>query len=109
MLLALPGLKELLASNAKLGELEYLDISACEGLKAFPKEIGKIKKLKEFDMRECSHLKVLPTTVCVVSFLKLVICDEKIGKQWLRARNISIPKLRVEIVEPHFSLDWLDE
>ncbi|GLJ19796.1 hypothetical protein SUGI_0358750 [Cryptomeria japonica] len=103
------GLKELPASIGKLGELEYLDISACEGLKVLPKEIGKLKKLKEFDMRECSRLKALPTTVCELSSLKLVICDEKIGKQWLRARNISIPELRVEIVEAHFSLDWLDD
>ncbi|XP_057873829.2 probable disease resistance protein At4g33300 [Cryptomeria japonica] len=106
---ALPGLKELPASIGKLGELEYLDISACEGLKVLPKEIGKLKKLKEIDMRECSRSKALPTTVCELSSLKLVICDEKIGKQWLRARNISIPELRVEIVEAHFSLDWLDD
>ncbi|GLJ19797.1 hypothetical protein SUGI_0358770 [Cryptomeria japonica] len=103
------GLKELPASIGKLGELEYLDISACEGLKVLPKEIGKLKKLKEIDMRECSRSKALPTTVCELSSLKLVICDEKIGKQWLRARNISIPELRVEIVEAHFSLDWLDD
>ncbi|GLJ19803.1 hypothetical protein SUGI_0358840 [Cryptomeria japonica] len=105
----LPCLKELPRSIGKLEQLEYLDISACEGLKELPKEIGKLKKLKEFDMRECSRLKALPTTVCDLSSLKLVICDEKIGKQWLRARNISIPELRVEIVEAHFSLDWLDE
>ncbi|XP_057873879.1 probable disease resistance protein At4g33300 [Cryptomeria japonica] len=106
---ALPGLKELPPSIGKLEQLEYLDVSACEGLKVLPKEIGKLKKLKEFDMRECSRLKALPTTVCDLSSLKLVICDEKIAKQWLRARNISIPELRVEIVEAHFSLDWLDE
>ncbi|GLJ19794.1 hypothetical protein SUGI_0358730 [Cryptomeria japonica] len=103
------GLKELPPSIGKLEQLEYLDVSACEGLKVLPKEIGKLKKLKEFDMRECSRLKALPTTVCDLSSLKLVICDEKIAKQWLRARNISIPELRVEIVEAHFSLDWLDE
>ncbi|XP_057873866.1 probable disease resistance protein At4g33300 [Cryptomeria japonica] len=108
-LTALPGLKELPASIGKLERLEYLDISACEGLKELPKEIGQLKKLKEFDMRECSRLKALPKTVCNLSSLKLVICDEKIGKQWLRARNISIPELRAEIVEAHFSLDWLDD
>ncbi|XP_059075606.1 probable disease resistance protein At4g33300 [Cryptomeria japonica] len=106
---ALPGLKELPVSIGKLEELEYLDISVCERLKQLPKEIGQLKKLREFDMRECSRLRRLPTTVCELSCLKLVVCDEKIGKQWMRAKNISIPELRVEIVEAHFSLDWLDD
>ncbi|GLJ19835.1 hypothetical protein SUGI_0359480 [Cryptomeria japonica] len=106
---ALPGLKELPVSIGKLEELEYLDISVCERLKELPKEIGLLKKLREFDMRECSRLKRLPTAVCELSSLKLVVCDEKIGKQWMRAKNISIPELRVEIVEARFSLDWLDD
>ncbi|XP_059075611.1 probable disease resistance protein At4g33300 [Cryptomeria japonica] len=106
---ALPGLKELLVSIGKLEELEYLDISVCECMKQLPKEIGQFKKLREFDMRECSRLRRLPTTVCELSCLKLVVCDEKIGKQWMRAKNISIPELRVEIVEANFSLDWLDD
>lgn len=106
---ALPGLKELPPSIGKLRLLECLDISFCEGLRELPEEIGQLKKLSEFDMRECSHLTRLPRAVCALSSLELVICDEKIGKQWMRAKNISIPELRVEIVEPQFSLDWLDD
>ncbi|GLJ19826.1 hypothetical protein SUGI_0359340 [Cryptomeria japonica] len=104
-----PGLKELPASIGELAQLEYLDISVCEGLKELPKEVGQLKKLREIDMRECSRLTTLPATVCELSSLKLVTCDEKIGNQWLRAKNISIPELRVEIVEAHFSLDWLED
>ncbi|XP_057843948.2 probable disease resistance protein At4g33300 [Cryptomeria japonica] len=106
---ALPGLKELPASIGKLAQLEYLDISVCEGLKELPEEVGQLKKLREIDMRECSRLTRLPTTLCELSSLKVVTCDEKIGNQWLRAKNISIPELTVEIVEVHFSLDWLDD
>ncbi|GLJ19822.1 hypothetical protein SUGI_0359180 [Cryptomeria japonica] len=104
-----PGLKELPASIGELAQLEYLDISVCEGLKELPKEVGQLKKLREIDMRECSRLTTLPATVCELSSLKLVTCDEKIGNQWLRAKNISIPELRVESVEAHFSLDWLED
>ncbi|XP_057836439.1 probable disease resistance protein At4g33300 isoform X2 [Cryptomeria japonica] len=106
---ALPALKELPASIGKLEQLEYLDISLCEGLKDLPDEVGQLKKLKEFDMRECSRLRRLPKSVCGLSSLKHVICDEKIGNQWLKAKAISIPELRVEIVEPQFTLDWLDD
>ncbi|XP_057873854.1 probable disease resistance protein At4g33300 [Cryptomeria japonica] len=106
---ALPGVKELPPSIGNLRLLECLDISLCEGLRGLPEEIGQLKKLSEFDMRECSRLKRLPRAVCDLSSLKLVICDEKIGKQWLRAKNISIPELTVEIVEAQFSLDWLDD
>ncbi|GLJ19837.1 hypothetical protein SUGI_0359510 [Cryptomeria japonica] len=109
MLSALPGLKELPVSIGKLEELEYLDISVCERLKELPKEIGQLKKLREFDTRGCSRLRRLPTAVCELSSLKLVVCDEKIGKQWMRAKNISIPELTVEIVEARFSLEWLDD
>ncbi|GLJ19804.1 hypothetical protein SUGI_0358850 [Cryptomeria japonica] len=86
-----------------------LDISLCEGLKELPKEIGQLKKLRELDMRECTRLMALASTVCELSSLKLVTCDVTIGKQWLRAKNISIPELRVEIVEARFSLGWLDD
>ncbi|GLJ19830.1 hypothetical protein SUGI_0359380 [Cryptomeria japonica] len=103
------SLKELPASIGKLAQLEYLDISVCEGLKELPEEVGQLKKLREIDMRECSRLTRLPTTLCELSSLKVVTCDEKIGNQWLRAKNISIPELTVEIVEVHFSLDWLDD
>ncbi|GLJ19973.1 hypothetical protein SUGI_0362190 [Cryptomeria japonica] len=106
---ALPGLKELPPSIGKLGQLEYLDISFCEGLRELPEEIKHLKKLNEFDMRECSRLTRLPRAVCELNSLKLVICDEKVWKQWLRAKNISIAELRVEIAEAHFSLDWLDD
>ncbi|XP_057866624.2 probable disease resistance protein At4g33300 [Cryptomeria japonica] len=106
---ALPGLKELPASVGKLGQLEFLDISLCEGLKQLPEEIGQLQNLKEFDMRECSRLRRLPRSVCGLSSLKHVICDEKIGHQWLRVKASSIPVLRVEIVEPQFTLDWLDD
>ncbi|XP_059075000.1 probable disease resistance protein At4g33300 [Cryptomeria japonica] len=109
MLSALPGVKELPPSIGNLRLLECLDISLCEGLIGLPEEIGLLKKLSEFDMTECSRLKRLPRAVCDLSSLKLVICDEKIGKQWLRAKNISIPELTVKIVEPQFSLDWLDD
>ncbi|XP_057873824.2 probable disease resistance protein At4g33300 [Cryptomeria japonica] len=105
----LPGLKELPASIGKLERLECLDISSCEGLRGLPEEIGQLKKLTDFDMSDCSRLMSLPRAVCELTSLKLVICDEKIGKQWLRAKNISIPELRVEIVEAHFSLEWLDD
>jgi hypothetical protein len=40
--------------------------------------------------------------------LKHVICDEKIGQQWIRVKNSAIMELRVEVAEAHFSLDWLD-
>ncbi|XP_057866628.2 putative disease resistance protein At5g47280 isoform X1 [Cryptomeria japonica] len=106
---ALPGLKELPASVGKLGQLEFLDISLCEGLKELPEKIGQLQNLKEFDMRECSRLRRLPRSVCGLSSLKHVICDEKIGHQWLRVKASSIPDLRVEIVEPQFTLDWLDD
>ncbi|XP_057873820.2 probable disease resistance protein At4g33300 [Cryptomeria japonica] len=106
---ALPGLKELPPSIGKLRLLECLDISFCEGLRELPEEIGQLKKLSEFDMRECSRLKRLPRAVCELSSLKLVVCDEKIGKQWLRAKSISLPELTVEIAETQFSLDWLDD
>ncbi|XP_057825946.1 probable disease resistance protein At4g33300 [Cryptomeria japonica] len=106
---ALPSLKELPTSIGKLGQLESLDISFCEGLRELPKEIGQLKKLNEFDMRECSHLTRLPRVVCELNSLKLVICDEKVSKQWLRAKNISITELRIEIAEAHFSLEWLDD
>ncbi|KAH9319576.1 hypothetical protein KI387_021345 [Taxus chinensis] len=106
---ALPGLKMLPASIGKLCELEYLDISVCEGLKELPEEIGQLKKLIKFDMRECSRLRKLPRSVCGLISLKHVICDDKIGNQWLRARAFSIPELTVEIAEAQFSLDWLDE
>ncbi|XP_059074885.1 probable disease resistance protein At4g33300 [Cryptomeria japonica] len=104
---ALPGLKELPSSIGNLVGLEYLDISVCVGLKQLPEEIGQLKKLTELDMRECSRLKRLPRSVCGLTSLKHVICDEKIGKQWLKAKGIAIPELRVDIVELRFSLDWL--
>ncbi|GLJ19893.1 hypothetical protein SUGI_0360460 [Cryptomeria japonica] len=106
---ALPALKELPASIGKLGQLEFLDISLCEGLRELPEEIGQLKRLKEFDVRECSRLRRLPRSVCELSSLKHVICDEKIGHQWLQVQASSIPDLRVEIVEPQFTLDWLDD
>ncbi|XP_057840518.2 uncharacterized protein LOC131050374 [Cryptomeria japonica] len=105
---ALPGLKELPSSIGNLGWLEYLDISVCVGLKELPEEIGQLKNLSELDMRECSRLKRLPRSVLGLTSLKHVICDEKIGKQWLKAKGIAVPELRVEIVEVQFSLDWLD-
>ncbi|XP_059075632.1 probable disease resistance protein At4g33300 [Cryptomeria japonica] len=77
---ALPGLKELPPSIGKLRLLECLDISFCEGIRELPEEIGQLKRLSEFDMRECSRLNRLPRAVCELSALKLVICDEKIGK-----------------------------
>ncbi|GLJ20009.1 hypothetical protein SUGI_0362850 [Cryptomeria japonica] len=106
---ALPGLKELPSSIGNLVWLEYLDISVCEGLKKLPEEIGKLGKLSEFDMRECSRLRRLPRTVCGLGSLKRVVCDEEIGKQWLRAKRFSIPDLEVEIVEAEFNLDWLHD
>lgn len=106
---ALPGLKELPASIGKLGQLEFLDISLCEGLKELPDEIGQLKKLKELNMRECSHLRILPRSVCGLGSLKHVICDEKVGHQWLRAKTFSIPDLRVEIVEAQSTFGWLDD
>ncbi|XP_057825966.1 probable disease resistance protein At4g33300 [Cryptomeria japonica] len=106
---ALPGLKELPSSIGKLGQLECLDISFCEGLTKLPEEFGQLRKLNELDMRECSCLTRLPRTVCQLNSLKLVICDEKVSKQWLQAKNISIAQLRVEIVEAYFGLDWLDD
>ncbi|XP_057870987.2 putative disease resistance protein At5g47280 isoform X1 [Cryptomeria japonica] len=106
---ALPALKEFPASIGKLGQLEFLDISVCEGLKELPEEIGQLKQLKEFDMRECSRLRRLPRSVCELSSLKYVICDEKIGHLWLQVKASFIPDLRVEIVEPQFTLDWLDD
>ncbi|XP_059065178.1 probable disease resistance protein At4g33300 [Cryptomeria japonica] len=106
---AMPGLKELPTSIGALGLLEYLDISLCENLRELLEEIGKLKSLIELDMRECSSLKKLPKAVCQLSSLKHVMCDEKIGKQWLQAKRISIPILEVEIIKLHFSLDWLDD
>eukprot|EP00253_Pinus_taeda_P021724 PITA_21724 len=102
------GLKELPASIGKLGKLEYLDISLCECLKELPEEIGQLKKLEELDMRECSRLRKLPKSVGRLKYLKHVICDEKIGQQWMRFKSSAIPELRVEVVDAHFSLDWLD-
>ncbi|GLJ34617.1 hypothetical protein SUGI_0696270 [Cryptomeria japonica] len=106
---ALPILKELPASIGNLEQLEYLDISLCDGLRQLPEEIGQLKKLSELDMRECSHLTRLPKSIFGLSSLKPVICDEKIGKQYLQVKSISIPILEVEILETHFSLDWLDD
>ncbi|KAH9292208.1 hypothetical protein KI387_042605, partial [Taxus chinensis] len=106
---ALPSLKTLPPSIGKLRWLEYLDISLCEGLRELLEEIGQLKKLSEFDMRECSSLRMLPRNVCDLSSLKHVVCDEKLGNQWLQAKSFSIPRLRVEIVEAKFSLDWLDD
>ncbi|XP_059075607.1 putative disease resistance protein At5g47280 [Cryptomeria japonica] len=106
---SLPGLKELPSSIGNLGGLEYLDISVCVGLKELPEQIGQLKKLTELDMRECSRLKRLPRSVCGLTSLKHVTCDEKIGKQWLLAKRIALPELKVEIVEVQFSLDWLDD
>jgi len=102
------GLKELPASIGKLGKLEYLDISLCECLKKLPEEIGQLNKLEELDMRECSRLRKLPKSVGGLISLKHVICDEKIGQQWSRVKSSAIMELRVEVVEAHFSLDWLD-
>ncbi|GLJ58901.1 hypothetical protein SUGI_1483910 [Cryptomeria japonica] len=106
---ALPILKELPASIGNLEQLDYLDISLCDGLRQLPEEIGQLKKLSELDMRECSHLTRLPKSIFGLSSLKHVICDEKIGKQYLQVKSISIPILEVEILETHFSLDWLDD
>ncbi|XP_059065145.1 lysM domain-containing GPI-anchored protein 1 [Cryptomeria japonica] len=106
---ALPALKELPASIGKLGLLEFLDISLCEDLKELPQEIGQLKQLKYFDMRECSRLRRLPKSVCELSSLKHVICDEKIRHLWLQVKASFVPDLRVEIVEPQFTLDWLDD
>jgi len=102
------GLKELPDSIGKLGKLEYLDISLCECLKELPEEIGQLKKLQVLDMRECSRLRKLPKSVEGLKSLKHVICDEKIGQQWLRVKSSVLKELRVEIVDAHFSLDWLD-
>ncbi|XP_057873869.1 putative disease resistance protein At5g47280 [Cryptomeria japonica] len=106
---ALPRLEQLPVSIGKLVQLKYLVISLCEGLKELPKEIGQLKQLRELDMRECPSLTMVPSTVCELCSLKLVTCDERIGKQCLQAKNISIPDLTVEIVEARFSLDWLDD
>jgi len=102
------GLKELPASIGKLGKLEYLDIFLCECLKELPEEIGQLKNLQVIDMRECSRLRKLPKSVGGMKSLKLVICDEKIGQQWMRVKSSVLNELRVEIVDAHFSLDWLD-
>jgi hypothetical protein len=59
-------------------------------------------------MRECSRLRKLPKSVGGLRSLKHVICDEKIGQQWSRVKSSAIMELRVEVVEAHFSLDWLD-
>eukprot|EP00253_Pinus_taeda_P002508 PITA_02508 len=107
-LLACLGLKELPASIGKLGKLEYLDISLCECLEELPEEIGQLKKLKELDMRECSHLRKLPESVGGLKSLKHVLCDEQIGQQWMQVKSSALMELRVEVVEAHFSLDWLD-
>ncbi|XP_059074888.1 probable disease resistance protein At4g33300 [Cryptomeria japonica] len=106
---ALPDLKELPPSIGNLGELEYLDISVCEALKELPEEIGQLKKLTELDMRECSRLKRLPISGCGLISLKHVICDKEIKTQWLWAKKISIPELRIEIVEAQFRSDWIDD
>uniref|UniRef100_A0A0D6QS12 NB-ARC domain-containing protein n=1 Tax=Araucaria cunninghamii TaxID=56994 RepID=A0A0D6QS12_ARACU len=105
---ALPNLKELPPSIGKLRQLEYLDISLCELLRELPEVIGELKQLREIDMRECSHLQKLPRSVCGLTSLRRVICDEKIGSQWLQIKGSSMPELGIEIVEPKFSLDWLD-
>uniref|UniRef100_A0A0C9QPM7 TSA: Wollemia nobilis Ref_Wollemi_Transcript_14554_2441 transcribed RNA sequence n=1 Tax=Wollemia nobilis TaxID=56998 RepID=A0A0C9QPM7_9CONI len=105
---ALPNLKELPPSIGKFRQLEYLDISLCELLRELPEEIGQLKQLREIDMRECSHLSKLPKSVCGMTSLRHVICDEKIGNQWLQVKGSSMPELGIEIVEPQFSLNWLD-
>uniref|UniRef100_A0A0D6QU60 Uncharacterized protein n=1 Tax=Araucaria cunninghamii TaxID=56994 RepID=A0A0D6QU60_ARACU len=106
---ALPSLKELPKSIGKLGRLEYLDISQCECLQELPEEIGELKNLKTIDMKECSQLRKLPRTVCGLTNLEHVICNEKIAKQWMRAKGFSIPGLEIEVAEVQFSLDWLND
>lgn len=106
---ACPGLKELPASICKLKQLEYLDISLCECLSQFPECMGKLWNLKEIDMRECSRLKKLPKSFKDLKTLKLVICDEKIAKEWIYIKSSAIPSLTVEVVEENFNLDWLDD
>ena len=71
-------------------------------------EIGQLSNLRELDMRECSRLRKVPKSVNGLMSLKHVICDEKIEQQWMRIKNFAIPQLRVEVVEEHFNLDWLD-
>ncbi|XP_057825959.2 probable disease resistance protein At5g66900 [Cryptomeria japonica] len=97
MLLALPGLQELPLSIGKLGQFECLDISFCEELREILEEMGQLKRLNELDMRKCSHLTRSPRAICELNSLKLVICDEKVWKKWLRGKNISIAELKVEI------------
>uniref|UniRef100_A0A0C9QVS4 TSA: Wollemia nobilis Ref_Wollemi_Transcript_5240_2751 transcribed RNA sequence n=1 Tax=Wollemia nobilis TaxID=56998 RepID=A0A0C9QVS4_9CONI len=106
---ALPSLKELPKSIGKLVQLEYLDISQCECLQELPDEIGELKKLKAIDMKECSQLRKLPRSVCGLTNLEHVICNEKIAKQWMKAKGFSIPRLEVEVAEIQFSLDWLND
>eukprot|EP01018_Ginkgo_biloba_P008453 Gb_07066 [translate_table: standard] len=105
---ACPGLKELPASICNLWQLEFLDISLCGCLEELPVEIGQLSNLRELDMRECSRLRKVPKSVNGLMSLKHVICDEKIEQQWMRIKNFAIPQLRVEVVEEHFNLDWLD-
>ncbi|GLJ20373.1 hypothetical protein SUGI_0370170 [Cryptomeria japonica] len=108
----MPSVKIWSISNCHLVQklpYELGNMNSLRMLREVPGEIGQLKRLSEFDMRECSRLKRLPRVVCELSSLKLVICDEKIGKQWLWAKNISLPELTVEIVETQFSLDWLDD
>lgn len=60
-------------------------------------------------MRECSGLKILPKALTKLRSLKHVICDEHTGKQWLDIKASAMPNLIVDVVEEHFSLDWLDD
>jgi hypothetical protein len=108
ILSACVGLKELPTSIGKLGNLEYLDISLCWCLKELPEEMGQLRKLKEIDKRECSQLRKLPKSIGGMVSLNHVICDEKIGKQWMHVNNSIIMDLRVDVVEEQFNLDWLD-
>lgn len=103
-----PSLKKLPQAICGLKRLKYLDISQCMNLKSLPEGIGQMVSLEKIDMRECSQIRNLPMSTMLLRSLVHVICDEGIAFLWKEAER-AIPELKVQVVEEHFTLDWLVE
>ncbi|RWR77299.1 nucleotide-binding site-leucine-rich repeat protein 2 [Cinnamomum micranthum f. kanehirae] len=103
-----PSLKKLPQDICGLKRLKYLDISQCMNLKSLPEGIGQMVSLEKIDMRECSQIRNLPMSTMSLRSLVHVICDEGIAFLWKEAER-AIPDLQVQVVEEHFTLDWLVE
>ena len=100
-------------------DLEVLSVGICDMnslqkwsiinsylVEKLPDDLGKLIYLRMLRLLACLGLKELPASIWKLG--KQLLYNEEIGQQWNDAKSFDLMELRVEVVEAHFSLDWLD-